>query len=204
MRRAWRVALQHQGLVWAVVRREFARYPATILAADDLATWGMLGLYRAAQRYDPRRRASFASYAYPAIRRYIRRGIEQTGFAHVRLPAYAHDLYRRYRQTGRPGRGRAWQRIVACAEPTDTPFIEPTTADDSRHLQARIDLNTLLTLLPSREATILRAYVGLSGRRPQTISAIARQWHISTARVGQIIQTSIRRLRRRILRGNIR
>lgn len=58
---------QHEGLVHAVVRRQWGG----ILSYEERLHAGHIGLWQALQRYDPTRGTAFSSYAWPAIAREV-------------------------------------------------------------------------------------------------------------------------------------
>src|SRR5919202_4752194 len=72
-------------LVAAVARRQVGRG----LPMDDLLQEGVVGLIRAAEKYDWRRGTRFSTYAVPWIRQAISQALANTGRL-IRLPAPQH------------------------------------------------------------------------------------------------------------------
>jgi RNA polymerase sigma factor (sigma-70 family) len=74
----------NQGLVSYVVQR----YLGLGLGRDDLMQDGNIGLLRAIEKFDPRRRSSFASYAVWWIREAVRRALAKQSRT-IRIPVHA-------------------------------------------------------------------------------------------------------------------
>src|SRR3954447_6796258 len=116
-------------LVARVARRQVGRG----LAMEDLLQEGVVGLIRAAEKYDWRRGTRFSTYAVPWIRQAISQALANTGRL-IRLPAPQHLQAERLpraparpprraaRPAGagraRPGRGAAARGVPALAAET--------------------------------------------------------------------------------------
>ena len=70
------------------------------LEMDDLVQVGLLGLMRAAQRYDPAFETRFSTYAVWWIRQSISRTIDDEGRT-IRLPVHVQERVRKYRRARR-------------------------------------------------------------------------------------------------------
>jgi RNA polymerase primary sigma factor len=70
------------------------RYQGQSLSLDDLVQEGMLGLHRAAEKFDPTRGVKFSTYATQWIRQATMLGIAERSRT-IRLPGYQHRLYAR-------------------------------------------------------------------------------------------------------------
>ena len=70
------------------------------LDMDDLVQVGLLGLIRAADRYDPAFETRFSTYAVWWIRRFISRTIDDEGRT-IRLPVHVHERVRKFRRARR-------------------------------------------------------------------------------------------------------
>jgi len=72
-----RLVRDNEKLVQFVVSRYLKRYFVPGMEREDLVSWGMIGLVRAAQTWDPERGGSFSTLAYKVIERSIARGVMQ-------------------------------------------------------------------------------------------------------------------------------
>jgi RNA polymerase sigma factor (sigma-70 family) len=68
---------ENQKLVHHVVNRYLKRYFVGVMEREDLVSWGMIGLVRAARAWDPARAGSFTTLAYTVIERMIARGVRR-------------------------------------------------------------------------------------------------------------------------------
>jgi RNA polymerase sigma factor (sigma-70 family) len=68
-----RLMAQHEGLLQAVVRRQWLGP----LAYDEALQAGRIGLWRAILGYEPKRGTAFSTYAWPAIQRAVWRAVKQ-------------------------------------------------------------------------------------------------------------------------------
>lgn len=71
------VCESHWRLVIAIVRQLYPKV-SRWLEIEELLAWGIAGLLEAAERYDPTRGATFATFAYHRIRGAIQDGIRET------------------------------------------------------------------------------------------------------------------------------
>jgi RNA polymerase sigma factor (sigma-70 family) len=72
-----RLVRENEKLVPFVVNRYLKRYFVPGMEREDLVSWGMIGLVRAAQVWDPARGSSFSTLACTVIERTIARGVMQ-------------------------------------------------------------------------------------------------------------------------------
>jgi RNA polymerase sigma factor for flagellar operon FliA len=74
-----RLVRENEKLVQFVVNRCMRRYSAPGMEREDLVSWGMIGLVRAARAWDPERAGSFTTLACTVIERSIARGVRRDG-----------------------------------------------------------------------------------------------------------------------------
>ena len=122
-------------LVVSVARK----YQGQGLSFADLVQEGMLGLIRAAEKFDYRKGYRFSTYATIWIRQALQRGLDNTGRT-VRLPAH---ISQRVRRLGRAEREMALRlgreptlEELAKELDTDTDEIEPAWARTARRRSA--------------------------------------------------------------------
>eukprot|EP00967_Tisochrysis_lutea_P112274 scaffold177169_cov31-Tisochrysis_lutea.AAC.1 len=120
------------------------RFTGRGLAFDDLIQEGNVGLIRAAEGFDPRRRLRFSTYATYWIRQRITRALADQSRA-IRLPAYLHDmLVRIRRETSKfhAMHGRA---------PTDTEIAEIIGVKPCKIADLQLIPHTISIETPLRE-----------------------------------------------------
>ncbi|MFE1349655.1 sigma-70 family RNA polymerase sigma factor [Streptomyces sp. NPDC058757] len=115
-RRAYEcLVLHNQGLSRACAK-EFA---GRGLEDEDLLQHGMLGVMRAARRFDPARGFRFSSVAWPWVRHSMERGVTGEGTA-IRIPAHMHERMRKVaraeRDLQRAGRPRGVADVAVAAD----------------------------------------------------------------------------------------
>ncbi len=86
----WRMAWENRGLVGNIIKKHFLWVldRSTTLDYDDLYQIGLMGLHRAATRFDPARGHALSTYSYAWIRQYITRAFQIIGFRFVRIPVH--------------------------------------------------------------------------------------------------------------------
>jgi len=182
-----------------------SRYRSRRMPREDLFHEGVIGLIRAARRFDPRRGKPFASYAGFWIRKYIREALSrELCFLHV-------PSHRRF------GIGRIAPPRCAAAGELQTVATPRRLAEMSRGCtyDTRGDYFTLspedcllrrermeivkqaVDGLSSIERSVIVHRFGLDNDRPQTLARIGSVQGLTRQRVYQIEETAKRRLRRR-------
>ena len=181
-----RLFAAHQGLIRLTMARHFARVLADPDRREAAWTAAALGLWDACRRHDPARGVSFAAFAVPTIRGHVLRHLwrehrperqrEAAGLEVVPLDAP-------------PGEdGETWHERIA-----DASAEEPGAA-----LVDAAGFEALIAPLPLRQRDLLRAlYRDGEGR-----AAVAARWGVSVARVGQLHDRAMERLRMERLRAD--
>jgi RNA polymerase sigma factor FliA len=116
---------------------------------DDLVSFGVEGLMRALERFDPARGCAFSTYAYPRIRGAIWDGVRASCAVHGKQ-------YRRMRGQDGP---RVFVQSVEELAPSLLADEEAPTVDsqcDARRLRGW--LGTALARLPKRDRDLLRKH----------------------------------------------
>ena len=171
------------------------RYRHFGVPLPDLVTEGNIGLIRAAERFDDRRGVRFTSYAIWWIRQSIVAALRQqagmdptgaTGVHYLSLDAPA----------GVDERTQLGELVTR--EPSGDP------ADRAERNALRDVLEASLTLLDSREASVLRLYYGLAeDREPLSLADIGARLGVSRERVRQIRERALSRLRTGVRRSDL-
>ena len=148
---------RHEGLVRVIVQRQWLLN----LPHEEALQAGRAGLWRAILGYDPRRGTTFATYAYPAIMRYV--------WAAVKAEK------RRKKREIAPG-----ILVVYCYR------TEPEAGWQKEQQEIGDSLRALVKRLPKRLREVIQAYYGLEGEEPQTLQAIGEEMGVTREWVRQL------------------
>lgn len=213
-----RLITRHVGLVSFLARRFGARNEQL----DDVMQVGFIGLIKAIDRFDPRRGASFTSYAVPTIVGEIRhyyRDLEQA----VPLPRRLHELRQRAAEEVErltqqlnhvPSDGEVAaaldstpEEIAAVRNPAPLSLDDdqggaeasltallPSRGDELQRSEDRATISQILARLTPRERIVLylRFYQGLSQRE------VAQRLGISQMHVSRLQHRSLEKIKRSI------
>nr|WP_278277057.1 sigma-70 family RNA polymerase sigma factor [Sulfobacillus thermosulfidooxidans] len=168
----------------------------------------------AIDKFDVTQQTALSTYAAFWIRQAIQRAMDNESRL-IRLPVHAvqqltalrdsedeshslNDLQRAMLAADHP-----WQSLDEPASTADSddplaaiiPASDPSPDDVviARDHQARI--TQAFQMLPTRQRRIVMAWLGWPDHEPQTFAAIARQEHLSSQRIQQIVHEGLTRLR---------
>ncbi|MFE7616219.1 sigma-70 family RNA polymerase sigma factor [Streptomyces sp. NPDC057496] len=156
------LAAHNQGLAWAQARAHMGQG----LDEDDLFQHGMIGVLRAARKFDPGHGNKFSTYATWWVRQSITRALADEGSA-IRIPVHMHELVRKVGRVEREllsaGKSRSAAAVaVACDLPVgkveEIRRISKVTDSTDRIIGDGTHLGELLevrTALPSVEVAVL-------------------------------------------------
>src|SRR5881394_1640468 len=201
-------------LVVSVARK----YQGQGLSFADLVQEGMLGLIRAAEKFDYRKGYRFSTYATIWIRQALQRGLDNTGRT-VRLPAH---ISQRVRRLGREPtldelakeldtdteeieRLGSYQQVLASldagvGEDGETPLgallpvdEEPLEDQAIRGETERV-VRAGLASLPTEEMKVVGTRFGTDGEGERTVEQTARHLGMSVAETRRIEERALQRL----------
>jgi len=168
---------------------------------DDLIQEGNLGLYEAAQRFDPKSDTRFISYAQLWVRKKINEAVVAYGRI-VRLPHnQEYDIYKAKMA------GEEVQEM--CTIEIDSPVGEDgdTTIGDillnespEVMIQADLDhtrhkIKQMLASLKLRDREIICAYFGIDRDYAMPTDIIAERYNMTNVRVCQIVKGAITKMK---------
>ena len=164
---------RNTGLVGAVLAHGFSGLPEA--QRETAETYGRMGLWFAASRFDPARGYQFSTYATHCIRGYVLRGLERErdagqGFA-VSLDAPAGDDF----------------ALLDTLE--DDPHARPGAA-----LLAAVGFNALVSGLPRRWQEVVRAVY----QDGETLSSLARARGVTPSAVNAVHQKALDQMRQNV------
>lgn len=157
------------------------QYKCELLTTDDLVSEGVLGLMKAAERFDPQRGKPFVTFAAPYIRHSIEEAINRvTGNVPVRstdesLPVGSNNNY----------------TLLNVLEDKDAPQADALVerdAQDDRFVGA-------VDQLDERSRAVIVRYYGI-GYGHMTMAEIAEDLGLKRERVRQIRDRAVRLLRK--------
>lgn len=212
-RDAWRELVRHniRLAIWGA--RRFAK---SQLEFEDLVQHSLLGVMRAADRFDPAMDARFSTYAFHWMRQCCQRACEVETTL-IRVPSHHHRGLRDYRKQVRGSgvehrasdRNEEYEHILSlmsldCYEWAATPVYGEASMDDDPALifmksAAREEIaNAIISILSvssERDQEVVYRRFGLNDREEATLEEIGEHLGITRERVRQIEGKQLRRLR---------
>ena len=147
----------HLNLVYSIAVRVYRSIRGPI-ELDDLISFGTVGLLQAADRYDPERGSSFATFAYSRIRGAIYDGIRDS----APLPATIYRELRSRRDDPNYRAGRVIPFVTSLDAHLESGNQVADTGHDAEVATLRRELNTMVGAaideLPERERSLIRAH----------------------------------------------
>lgn len=164
-----------------------------VLELQDLFQAGCLGLMRAIEDYDPSRGITLCSMASAYIRNAIRDLIRKHGCA-INIPSAQWETYKDsyselHLSDTRGEDGLSWEETLNINDHSMDADSLIRKEDKNRSIQL------MLSKLSTKEQTVLCYHFGLNGREMQAWE-IAETMHLTEARINQIINEALAKLRK--------
>lgn len=171
------------------------------VAIDDLIQEGNLGLYEAAQRFDPKSDARFISYAQLWVRKRINEAVVAYGRI-VRLPHnQEYDIYKAKIAGEEVHEISTVQIDAPIGEEGDSTIGDVILFEaPAAMLQADLDhtkhkVKAMLSLLKLRDREIICAYFGIDREYAMPTDIIADRYQMTNVRVCQIVKGAITKMK---------
>lgn len=180
----------------------------------DLAHEGFRGLMKAAEKYDWRKGWCFSTYAMYWIKQSVKRGMMDSNW--IRIPYYQMAKMNKFYKKRGNGQKKMLKNTyfmaALAAAKVKFPSLDAIVDSDSENpgtisdflkdkrpshelaVNARYDIELLFSCLSKREKGIVVRRYGLFGRKPQTLKAIGKIYHITKERVRQIEYTAVKKM----------
>ena len=156
------------------------QYKSDILTTDDLVSEGVIGMMKAAEKYDASRGKPFVTFAAPYIREAIEKAINKLD-TEVNVRSTDESL---------PRGSRNNYTLLNVLEDKDSPradaAIEQTLSDDMLKGISQLD---------ERQQAVVKRYFGI-GQERQTMAEIGMEMGLKRERVRQIRNQALRKLKR--------
>lgn len=171
---------------------------------DDLIQEGNIGLYEAAQRFDPHGDTRFISYASLWVRKRINESVVAFGRI-VRLPHnQEYDIYKAKMA------GEDVPNLTTVAIDSPVSNEGDTTIGDlilncPPEIESIVEMDGIsfvvrkaISVLKERDQMIIKAYFGIDRDYEVPTNMIAEQFGMTNVRICQIVKTSIEKMRQTI------
>jgi RNA polymerase primary sigma factor len=163
---------------------------------DDLIQEGNIGLYEAAQRFDPKGDARFISYASLWIRKRLNESVVATGRI-VRLPHnQEYDIYKAKKageETGNLSTVAIDAKVSSDNDTTIGDILLNTRPEAEFEMQFTI--RRVMGVLKPRDQKIVAAYFGIGHAEEFSTMEIAKQFDMTNVRVSQIVKSAIQKMK---------
>ena len=214
---------QHLGLVVNIAKRHINRSPG--FTFEDLISEGILGLFKAAEKFDVKRGFKFSTYATWWIRESIERALNERGKT-IHIPGHIIEASRKYRKVRQKlfrelGQEPLTEEIAAAMKitidraqrirkflenPSKIISLETLLGEDEDNISLEFiedpifkeDLEKTLKSLTPREEKIIKMRFGLAeDGKEHTLQEIADEMGLSKTRIQQIVKRVLARLRKK-------
>lgn len=156
------------------------QYKSEILSTDDLVSEGVIGMMKAAEKYDASRGKPFVTFAAPYIREAIERAIGKLDT----------DIDLRSTDESLPVGSRNNYTLLNVLEDKGSP-----RADASAELTLSDEMMAGISRLDERQQAVISRYYGIDCER-QTMAEIGEVLGLKRERVRQIRNQALRKLKR--------
>ena len=212
-RDAWRELVQHniRLAIWGA--RRFAR---SQLEFEDLVQHSLLGVMRAADRFDPSMETRFSTYTFHWMRQCCQRACEVEGWL-VRIPSHYHRNLHAYRKRTLQRNLNSdtshvdpeyehllrmttldcyeWAKSVVYAEASDDDDPASKVLDEISAEDRARRIEEILSNTSERDREVVYLRFGLNGREEFTLEDIGNKLGITRERVRQIERKQLAFLR---------
>lgn len=182
--------LDNKGFVYSMANK----YASSGVPFADLVNAGMLGLIKAAKKFNPDRESKFISFATSWVQHEMIKVIRETRFP-CRVPLNLNKAVNKIRRGEGDESSPEFAVILPLLKTTSddtTPYHHTDSFEDE--VIDRIAISQALALLDSRTRKMIKLYAGLESDA-LGISEIARVFNLSKQRVRSLICMGLEQLK---------
>lgn len=173
-----------------LVASRVSRFEGRGVDAEDLEQEGMVGLIKAAEKFDPSSGTRFSTLATMWIDGEMRRAVQKA--QQVRLPIYIQNeradeaVKPSFREAGTSGE-------AGVLDPEDRNSPSPEEQLEVSRWREKVEAR--LPLLSKRELRVLTGVYGLDGSPPKTVTVLAKEHDVSRGMISKIVARAKDKLR---------
>lgn len=173
-----------------LVASRVKRFEGRGVDSEDLEQEGMIGLIKAADKFDPEGGTRFSTLATMWIDGEMRRTVQKA--QQVRLPIYiqkeggSEALRPSFSEAGTSGE-------LGVIDPEDQNSLSPE--EETEVNRWRKQVRSRVHLLTKREQEVLTGVYGLDGNPPKTVTVLAKEHGVSRSMISKITSRAKERLR---------
>lgn len=184
------LVLDNRGFVYSMANR----YSSSGIPFNDLVNAGLLGLLKAAKKYDTERESKFISFATSWVQHEMIKVIRETRFP-CRIPLNLNSTVNRMRRGEEDESTPEFAALLPLLKPPseETAITSYETHEDV--IVDRISIQQALQFLDERSRLMIQMHMGLLGEA-RGISDIAKEFSLSKQRVRSLIGTGLLQLKR--------
>jgi RNA polymerase sigma factor (sigma-70 family) len=185
-----KLILDNRGFVYSMANK----YASSGVPFGDLVNAGMLGLIKAAKKYDTSRESKFISFATSWVQHEMIKVIRETRFP-CRVPLNLNKAVNKIRRGEGDESSAEFAAIIPLLKTTseESPASNHTVSFESEVIN-KVSIQQALATLDVRTRNMVTLYAGLE-RDALGISEIARVFSLSKQRVRSLICAGLEQLR---------
>lgn len=182
--------LDNRGFVYSMANR----YASSGVPFCDLVSAGILGLLKAAKKYEVGRESKFISFATSWVQHEMIKVIRETRFP-CRIPLNLNSTVNRIRRGEEDESTPEFAALLPLLKPPSEETAITSYETHEETVVDKISIQQALHFLDDRSRQMIKMHVGLIGEA-RGISEIAKEFNLSKQRVRSLIASGLVQLKR--------